>query len=130
MVTSRGDSVADGANEGTSTQQLTPLERLPQEIKLHIMRFLDHFSLFRLTQAYGVFHVLAFDNIFEDDPYWRTLRHTVDCLEGGPENRVLPPGPKGGAASDGGSGGNQTTPPKLKIEVPEQDRKGKEGRGG
>jgi hypothetical protein len=123
MVTSRGESVADDDNEVTNTRQLSHLEKLPQEIKLQIMRFLDHFSLYRLTQAYEVFHVLAFDNIFEDDPYWRTLRHTVDCLGDGPENRVLPQGTKGGASGGGGSGGNQTGLSNVSVEVEKRDRK-------
>jgi hypothetical protein len=98
-----GPAESDNSQKVEGGREVTRLESLPQEIQLQIMRFLDHFSLYRLTQAYRIFHALAFDNIFESDPYWRTLRHTVDCMGDGPQNRVLPQGESNGEASGSGN---------------------------
>lgn len=68
---------------------LSALERLPEEILITIMEYLDYESLYRLSQTTGYFLRLSFDIVFEFDASWRTFRHTVDRLSNGPKRRVL-----------------------------------------
>ncbi|KAI1155014.1 hypothetical protein F4825DRAFT_108542 [Nemania diffusa] len=75
------------------------LERLPDEVLIAIMGYLDHESLYRLSQTTGDFLRLSFDSVFEQDPSWKTFRYTVDQyfhdqdketeLRSGPRRRVL-----------------------------------------
>ncbi|KAI0593936.1 hypothetical protein F4775DRAFT_575857 [Biscogniauxia sp. FL1348] len=68
---------------------LSRLERLPEEIQMHIMKCLDHENLYRLSQTTSHFLKLSFDSAFEADPSWRAFRHTVDGLGEGPRRRIL-----------------------------------------
>ncbi|KAI0166154.1 hypothetical protein GGR57DRAFT_13470 [Xylariaceae sp. FL1272] len=52
------------------------LERLPEEILISIMTYLDHPSLYLLTQTHDRFLRMSFDRVFESDANWRTFRHT------------------------------------------------------
>ncbi|KAI1268370.1 hypothetical protein F5Y18DRAFT_441124 [Xylariaceae sp. FL1019] len=58
-------------------KEATTLERLPEEILIHIMKYLDHESLYLLTRTKGHFLRISFDGVFESDASWRTFRHTV-----------------------------------------------------
>jgi serine/threonine protein kinase len=68
---------------------LSALERLPEEVLLAVMEYLDYESLYRLSQTTGYFLRLSFDSVFESDSAWRVFRHTVDGLSDGPRKRVL-----------------------------------------
>lgn len=57
-------------------RKLSTLERLPDELLLKIMKYVDRFDLYCLTQASDHLFRLSLDNTFEDIPAWRTLRHT------------------------------------------------------
>lgn len=61
----------------------SPLELLPDEIQLQIMAQLDFSTLYCLSRTSPRFLRLSFDNIFEENPEWRTFRHTVDEVNGG-----------------------------------------------
>ncbi|KAI1075433.1 hypothetical protein F5B20DRAFT_382215 [Whalleya microplaca] len=67
---------------------LSPLERLPDEVLMQILKYLDNESLYRLSQTTPIFLGLSFDPAFECRPDWRAFRHTVDCLGGGPKKRI------------------------------------------
>ncbi|KAI0460518.1 hypothetical protein F5B21DRAFT_519243 [Xylaria acuta] len=71
------------------SRPLSSFERLPEEVLIAIMVYLDYESLYHLSQITGYFLRLSFDNTFELDPSWRTFRHTVDSLGNGPRRRVL-----------------------------------------
>ncbi|KAI0014215.1 hypothetical protein F4779DRAFT_212218 [Xylariaceae sp. FL0662B] len=83
------EQIGDEA-EGEDPEQyrLSPLERLPDEILMQIMKHLDNESLYRLSQATPFFLDLSFDPAFESRPDWRAFRHTVDGLGDGPRKRV------------------------------------------
>ncbi|KAH8668583.1 hypothetical protein BX600DRAFT_460305 [Xylariales sp. PMI_506] len=109
-------SVRDEPVHVLVTRHPTRLETLPQEILLKIMQNLDHYSLYRLTQAYDIFYKLSFDNVFEKDAQWRTLRHTADCLGDGPSRRVLPFSNATIASSDACSSGTAAQREKITEE--------------
>ncbi|KAI0191191.1 hypothetical protein EV127DRAFT_480561 [Xylaria flabelliformis] len=71
------------------TRPLSSLERLPQEVLIAIMGYLDHESLYHLSQTTGYFLRLSFDSAFELDASWRTFRHTVDSLSNEPRRGLL-----------------------------------------
>ncbi|KAI0486797.1 hypothetical protein F4859DRAFT_314023 [Xylaria cf. heliscus] len=71
------------------SRPLSSFERLPEEVLITIMAYLEYESLYRLSQTTGYFLRLSFDITFESDPSWRTFRHTVDSLGNGPKRRVL-----------------------------------------
>ncbi|RYC60417.1 hypothetical protein CHU98_g5772 [Xylaria longipes] len=71
------------------SRPLSLFERLPEEVLIAIMEYLDYESLYRLSQTTRYFLRLSFDIAFESDPSWRTFRHTVDSLSNGPRRRVV-----------------------------------------
>ncbi|KAI1324834.1 hypothetical protein F5Y16DRAFT_401960 [Xylariaceae sp. FL0255] len=91
-------------------QSLSPFERLPDETLVTIMTYLDHGSLYCLSQVTGRFLRLSFDEIFEADAEWRAFRHTIDALRGGLGKRILVQ-PKGQDIKErtGGNGGESST---------------------
>ncbi|KAI1344135.1 hypothetical protein F5Y15DRAFT_410986 [Xylariaceae sp. FL0016] len=72
-----------------SQHRLSALERLPDEILVHVMVLLDNESLYRLSQTTAKFLRLSFDKEFEASGDWRAFRHTVDALSIGPKRRIL-----------------------------------------
>ncbi|KAI0540826.1 hypothetical protein GGR58DRAFT_89186 [Xylaria digitata] len=68
---------------------MSALQKLPEEILITIMGYLDYESLYRLSQTSCGFLRLSFDNVFESDPSWRTFRYAVDGLSNGPRRRVM-----------------------------------------
>ncbi|KAI0549451.1 hypothetical protein F4679DRAFT_271934 [Xylaria curta] len=66
------------------SRPLSSLEKLPQEVLIAIMEYLDYESLYHLSQTTRYFLRLSFDGAFELDASWRTFRHTVDSLSNGP----------------------------------------------
>ncbi|KAI0437179.1 hypothetical protein F4803DRAFT_172888 [Xylaria telfairii] len=83
------EAMAPLESKSPRSRPLSSLEKLPEEILIAIMEYLDYESLYRLSQTTGYFLRLSFDSTFESDPTWRTFRHTVDLLGNGPKGRVL-----------------------------------------
>ncbi|KAI1421687.1 hypothetical protein F5Y12DRAFT_689337 [Xylaria sp. FL1777] len=85
------ETKANEQPEASSAQPhpLSAIEKLPEEVLISIMEYLDYESLYRLSQTTGHFLRLSFDIVFELDSSWRTFRHTVDRLSYGPQGRVF-----------------------------------------
>ncbi|KAI1505576.1 hypothetical protein F5X99DRAFT_368512 [Biscogniauxia marginata] len=79
----------DDAEANLPRYPLSRLERLPEELQIYIMKYLDYDSLYRLSQTTSHFLKLSFDATFEADPSWRAFRHTADGLGDGPRRRIL-----------------------------------------
>ncbi|KAF2970950.1 hypothetical protein GQX73_g2534 [Xylaria multiplex] len=82
-------TLASPEESSSHAHSLSALQRLPEEVLVTIMGYLDYESLYRLSQTSSGFLRLSFDSVFESDPSWRTFRHAIDGLSNGPRRRVL-----------------------------------------
>ncbi|KAH9899117.1 hypothetical protein F4778DRAFT_186531 [Xylariomycetidae sp. FL2044] len=90
----------DAVSLAQQQQRLSPVETLPEEIQIQILKYLDYASLYRVSQTTAHFLRLSFDGTLEADPEWRAFRHTVDGLGDGPRKRVALSNHKGEATKE------------------------------